>query len=251
MPRAASSLKTKVEKPLPFQQQLKQDEQTSKYGLVSQPGRRSNNKSIRNSQADEDEIAEKAHQAKQARISGGSMVTGGTSGGGGGGKSYVDPKLSRNILRLAREQQDELEREEAQLEIGYDSSKGLNSFNRNRGQVEDDEDDEDGDMEQDDGELSDNDQYPEEEYEEIEIDEKDRELLERFREREDEDGMDGAMGEGEGRRLYGNRTLADLIMDKIDSAGDEKDSTKMREERGEGMRMPPGINPKVIEVYTK
>lgn len=246
MPRASSSLKSKVEKPAPFQQQLKQDELTAKYGLVSQPGRR--NKKSNHQGKDEDEIAQDAHQDKLNRSAG--IVTGGKAGGG---KSYVDPKLSRNILRLAREQQDELEREELEAQQGNAST----SFTTSRPNLDfddddDDDEEEDGDgvegMEKDDGELSENDQYPEEEYEEIEIDEKDRELLERFGNNQDDDQDDEMTG---GRRLYGNKTLADLIMDKIDSAGDQKEELRQREERGEGMRMPPGINPKVIEVYTK
>ena len=76
----------------PLPQQLQQDQLTSKFGLVSAPGRRSK-KSAKPQSASDDEQDQKQYAAPAG------MVTGGKSGGANTSKKYIDPKLSRNILR--------------------------------------------------------------------------------------------------------------------------------------------------------
>lgn len=177
-------------------------------------------------------------------------VTGIRAGGGeGGGSKFVDPKLSRNILRLAREQQEEIEAEEAEAREGADGTAGqdpLNVRHRTRESMTlSDSDEEDAEGELDDGELgSDEEEGDVEEYEELDVDPQDAELMAKF----------GQDDEGQERR--GNRTLADMIMEKIEAAeranagADGIHERAPRSVEGE-MPMPPGINPKVIEVYTK
>jgi hypothetical protein len=100
------------------------------------------------------------------------------------------------------------------------------------------DDDEAGDS-SDDGELEDLPSDEEEfEYEEVEIDPEDAELMERMR----EDRLN-ENGEGGGRR-----TLADMIMDKIEAAGGDREVGTGTED-GDGLVH--GMNPKIVEVYTK
>lgn len=207
--------------------QLRADDQTSKFGTVSQPGRRDKRKGNR---YDADDQAE-----EQGGVPG-LTVTGAKAGGG---EKYVDKRLSGKILKLAREQQDEIEREDAEargltslpLDDDDDEDQGRNA--RPRDTMPDDEDDE-GIM--DDAGLGDDDDDDEEvEYEEIEMDPEDMALMDRMRqERIQESG--------------GRRTLADIIMDKIEAAGGD-DPKSAQDEEDDGMIG--GMNPKIVQVYTK
>ncbi|KAF9972992.1 snoRNA-binding rRNA-processing protein [Actinomortierella ambigua] len=171
---------------------------------------------------------------------------------------FVDAKTSRKILTLAQEQQDEIEREERKA----------------RGELDSDDDEEEeqarsggqrsfvpavGDSDEDDSEMEDDGDFG---YEEVEIDQGDAELLAKF--------MPAAPRE--------KKTLADLIMEKINAqnaanaaaaaasaaasgtdasgaAGKKSELDSAMEyadnETGEDRPMPMGVNPKVIEVYTK
>ncbi len=241
-------------------QQLQEDQLTSKFGLVSAPGRRSK-KLGKLQSASDDEEDQKQYAAPKG------MVTGGKAGASSKDKKYIDPKLSRNILRLARQQQEEIERRRwscrtrlpprrvlrpllptarphamvpgvrhrqpcpttrmtrmptsTTLEIWDDDeaemgANGWNSYDAN-----------------------------------LEIDPSDRALLDKF-----EPSMvatirnTNAYGAGAGAfGGDGNKTLADLIMEKDRggrAAGDGPTPQQLEERR-----MPPGINPKVIEVYRK
>lgn len=161
-------------------------------------------------------------------------VTGGKAGGQPQQK-YVDKKLTGKILRLAREQQDEIEREEAEAEgLGETSASAVRDF----AAMPADEDGEDDD----DGELSDADEADDDdddvEYEEIEMDPEDMALMDRMRqERLAESGQEG-----------GRRTLADIIMEKIEAAGN---GTSAKDDASEDDGMIGGMNPKIVEVYTK
>lgn len=240
MPRAPSSTRGKKgssapQRHDPLHAQIHADELKSKFGKVSVPGRRA--KAVAFEGSEEDAIP-------------GIKVTGIKAGGGEEiGSQYVDPKLSRNILRLAREQQEEIEAEELKAAQGNDSILASN-HDRYRGNktVQDDDDDdsdeEDAGSGMDDGELrSDEEDGNIEEYEELEIDPRDAELMAKYEQKDD------------GPR--GTRNLADLIMAKIEEAERAKESGDGIHERaprridGSAMPMPPGINPKVIEVYTK
>ncbi|CAO1620383.1 unnamed protein product [Sympodiomycopsis kandeliae] len=227
--------------------ELRAHDQTSKFGSISQPGRRDKRKN-RRYDADSDDEAGPA--AAAAGSSTGLMVTGGRAGGAGsssggganGSQKYVDKRLTGKILKLAREQQDEIEQEEQEAE-GLDRS---NTAYRSASGVmpdDDEDDDEAGDGMADDGELSDDlggmdDDEEQLEYEEIEMDPEDAALMERMRqERMQESGQEG-----------GRRTLADLIMDKIEAAGgDSRNAEDDQEDDG----MIGGMNPKIVEVYTK
>ncbi len=195
------------------------------------------------------------------------MVTGGKSGDNKE-KKYIDPKLSRNILRLARQQQEEIEREEYELKnpaattasgATASSSNGLRDSEGPRasgsGAMPDDSDEEDADLD-DLGEVDDDEaemgaggwsSYDAN----LEIDPSDRALLDKFeaehRGDDEEVEEDAHMGGSGGGR--GNKTLADLIMEKIEAAEAAGDGPTQQEI--EERRMPPGINPKVIEVYRK
>lgn len=243
----------------PLPQQLQQDQLTSKFGLVSAPGRRSK-KATKPQSASDDEEDQKQYAAPQG------MVTGGKSGGGSTQKKYIDPKLSRNILRLARQQQEEIEREEMELQNPSASAEASTSApngmtaRASAAAMPDDSDDEEADLD-DLGELDDDEadmgtngwnSYDAN----LEIDPSDRALLDKFEAEhraeddgdDDEDGQDAAMGAG-GLGGRGNKTLADLIMEKIEAAEASGDGLSAQEL--EERRMPPGINPKVIEVYRK
>lgn len=242
----------------PLPQQLQEDQLTSKFGLVSAPGRRSK-KVGKPQSASDDEEDQKQYAAPKG------MVTGGKAGASSKDKKYIDPKLSRNILRLARQQQEEIEREEMELQNPSSASAGASSSASNsmsardgpRGSASaampDDSDDEDadlddlGDLDDDEAEMGANgwNSYDAN----LEIDPSDRALLDKFEaehggdDQEHDTPMNGAFG---GR---GNKTLADLIMEKIEAA--EAAGDGLTQQQLEERRMPPGINPKVIEVYRK
>lgn len=244
----------------PLPQQLQQDQLTSKFGLVSAPGRRSKKSKAKPQSASDDEDDQKQYAAPQG------MVTGGKAGGSSNKeKKYIDPKLSRNILRLARQQQEEIEREEMELQqpdLGASSSSAPNGMTARDGPrasasaaMPEDSDEEEADLDEL-GELDDDEaemgangwnSYDAN----LEIDPSDRALLDKFEAEhrgEDEGEQDAPMGAGAfGGR--GNKTLADLIMEKIEAAetAGQGPTPQELEER----RMPPGINPKVIEVYRK
>ncbi|CBQ73685.1 related to ENP1-required for pre-rRNA processing and 40S ribosomal subunit synthesis [Sporisorium reilianum SRZ2] len=240
----------------PLPQQLQQDQLTSKFGLVSAPGRRSKKAASKPQSASDDEEDQKQYAAPKG------MVLGGTAGGSNKEKKYIDPKLSRNILRLARQQQEEIEREEMELQNPSSSTSASNGMTPRDGPrasasasaMPDDSDDEEADLD-DLGELDDDEaemgangwtSYDAN----LEIDPSDRALLDKFEAEhrgDDEHEQDAPMGGAFGGR--GNKTLADLIMEKIEAAEAAGDGPSQQEL--EERRMPPGINPKVIEVYRK
>ncbi|KAF9197963.1 snoRNA-binding rRNA-processing protein [Haplosporangium sp. Z 27] len=174
--------------------------------------------------------------------------------------NFVDAKLSRKILSIAQEQQDEIRREDRgglssddddEEENTY-GKKGASGTNRSLIPAIGDSDEEDSDIEEADDFGT---------FDEIEIDQRDAELLAKF--------MPAAPKE--------KKTLADLIMEKInaqnaanaaaaasaasgdvvvpgsekkgplDSAMDYADD----DETGDNRPMPMGLSPKVIEVYSK
>lgn len=245
--------------------QLRQDEVSSRFGGISQPGKRQKNKhrSQDGEQQDADTgMADSSSGGGAAGPSQHPFVTGGKAGGGLGGQrdKYVDKRLSGKILRLAREQQDEIEREDDEqsmrplrLQEPRGSSSGAAASGDRLGRLaadgfdDDDDDDDDGaggsvGTSNDDGELADAPSDEEEfEYEEVEVDPEDEALLERMR----QDRLESAGDQG------GRRTLADLIMDKIDAAGSGGLDGQPQGADGEGAGMINGMNPKIVEVYTK
>ncbi|KAF7726322.1 hypothetical protein EC973_008902 [Apophysomyces ossiformis] len=131
-------------------------------------------------------------------------------------EEYLDPKLSKKILKIAREQQAQIEKvnedpEEAPTPsrrhkkhpLGFDPS---------------------------DEELEDIDKYGE--YEELELEDEDADVLNKF--------LPNAPKE--------RRTLADIIMEKINEKN-EADERKNSGDDDQGLM--PSVNPKVVEVYTK
>ncbi|PWN37491.1 Bystin-domain-containing protein [Meira miltonrushii] len=246
MPRAPSSTKGKKASRSgrgnnnglrhdPLGAQMQADELTSKFGTVSEPGRRNKQKEVR--QTDGIETADEPSL----------RITGAKAG------QFIDPKLSRNILRLAREQQQEIEAEEAQAGLTEAEANGKTDFRIQSKITLDDSDEEDDEGEEDDGELDSNmgdeGEQGEEAYEELEIDPEDAKWIDKFAENDDETGRPGAPAGG-------NKTLADLIMEKIEAAERQNAQGGIHEKAARGaeggdMPMPPGINPKVIEVYTK
>ncbi|GAA5917388.1 hypothetical protein JCM6882_000841 [Rhodosporidiobolus microsporus] len=128
-------------------------------------------------------------------------------------ETALDAKVTRKVLAMARDQQDELAGEDLEA-LGADVDA------REEELLRDEEEDE---------EYSDEEGY--EEYEELEIDEGDQAIL------------DSYVPQGQ---LEPGRTLADLIMEKIGQSESSKGKAPevVREP-------PPGFNPKVVEVYTK
>ncbi|RKP27238.1 Bystin-domain-containing protein [Syncephalis pseudoplumigaleata] len=119
--------------------------------------------------------------------------------------AYIDPKLSKKILSIAREQQDELGREDAVEEEGDDQA------------AEEEE-------------IYDDVSY-DEFAEELELDAGDQEMLDRF--------LPSALTQ--------RRNLADIVMDKIR----QHEETRNRPANADERTIPPGLNPKVVEVYTQ
>jgi essential nuclear protein 1 len=222
----------------PLGAQMQADEMTSKFGTVSAPGRR-NKQKLNEKENGETGVGETDEPSLR--------ITGAKAG------QFIDPKLSRNILRLAREQQQEIEAEEAQAGLTEAEANGKTDF-RNQSKITlDDSDEEDFEGEDDDGELGsdmeEGGEQGEEAYEELEIDPEDAKWMDKFAENDQDDGRPSASGGG-------NKTLADLIMEKIEAAERQNAQGGIHEKAARGaeggdMPMPPGINPKVIEVYTK
>ncbi|KAI5854412.1 Bystin-domain-containing protein [Tricharina praecox] len=145
-------------------------------------------------------------------------------------EDYVDSGLSKRILLLAKEQQDEISEERAAA-----AAVGVGAFIGGGGaqmriQVQEEEEDSD------EGEFDDDDGFEdeEEEVEEIEVDEGDEELFNRFMPQE---------GQQEQRV-----SLADKILEKI-----AEHEAKLAGGGGQGKGQDDvlALPPKVVEVYTK
>ncbi|RPD62033.1 cell adhesion protein byn-1 [Lentinus tigrinus ALCF2SS1-7] len=192
MPKAPkASSKTKHD---PLHVQLGEDEVYAKYGRVSQPGKR------RKSRANDDDDE--------------------------AGEVILDPKTSRRIFELARNQQEELE--EKELDDDDDDAEDAQGLSVPRGSAP--EDDDDFDLEQYENEDA-------EEIEEIEVDEDDMKAL------------DAMLPANAGER----RTLADIIFSKLDNLESGKPDVA-HEKQHDPDRVPDpaaGLDPKVVEVYAK
>ncbi|KAH8105490.1 cell adhesion protein byn-1 [Cristinia sonorae] len=180
----------------PLHVQLGEDEIHAKYGKISKPDRR------RKSKGPSDEADE------------------------AGGDAILDPKTSRKIFELARDQQEELE----QSEGDDDTLEEQTAFTRPRISQPDDDDDDDL------GEYNE-DEEDEEEIEELELDEADLKTLDAF------------LPSNSGER----KTLADIIFAKLESAGAQKSTVIEKSEQDPDSAPDPaaGLNPKVVELYTK
>ncbi|KAI9475631.1 MAG: Bystin-domain-containing protein [Benjaminiella poitrasii] len=128
------------------------------------------------------------------------------------GEEYLDAKLSKKILKIAREQQEQIEKAE-QDEEERDAIKKKFPLG----------------FDPDEEEIDEVDQYAD--YEALEIDATDADLLDKF--------LPSAPRE--------KKTLADLIMEKIN----EKNAAEGREAIEREDELSPSMNPKVVEVYTK
>ncbi|CEL59812.1 putative protein C13G1,09 OS=Schizosaccharomyces pombe (strain 972 / ATCC 24843) GN=SPBC13G1.09 PE=1 SV=1 [Rhizoctonia solani AG-1 IB] len=154
-------------------------------------------------------------------------------------ETALDARTSRKIFDLAKDQQEELDLVDEDggpedTEEASDSAEQLNAARSARYQNNQDSDDE--------GE--DENEYPEEEYEELEIDPEDMTTL------------DALMPSNVETR----KTLADMIMEKLNAAeaateGVESKTIRISAKPNSEEAGPPnpaeGLNPKVVEVYTK
>jgi len=183
MPRAQKSSNGKSRHD-PLLAQLDEDEANAKYGHISQPGKRK--KSRRNSNTDED-LSE----------------------------IILDPKTSRKIFELARDQQDELEMPDDEEVEEDDDDERMQNLSRPRNKKEFDDEDE---YEGEDLEIE----------EEFEIDSGDLETL------------DALLPANAGER----KTLADLIFAKLDN----KEQTSIDRNAPDPAA---GLNPQVVEAYSK
>ncbi|KAF9535014.1 Bystin-domain-containing protein [Crepidotus variabilis] len=177
----------------PLLVQLDEDEIEAKYGRISQPGKRK--KSRRQSSQDDENL----------------------------GEAILDPKTSRRIFELAKDQQDELQMPEDEELSEEDEEEA--AMSRPRTQAAFDEEEEEGGSE-DGAEL-------EEEYE---IDEQDMQTL------------DTLLPSNAGER----KTLADLIFAKLDS-GEITNTAAIQKVYQDRDAPDPaaGLNPAVVEAYTK
>jgi len=152
-------------------------------------------------------------------------------------------------LRLARQQQEEIEREEAELEADDDDEtpsavRPLEASFRDMEELED-EDDEDDDENVSLASDADGEEFNDPDYEQLDILPEDQALLERHDEEEEQALAD----EDAGRPR--TKTLADLIMAKIEASEASSGETAQYLTEDDSRLLPPGINPKIIEVYTK
>ncbi|KAI0632996.1 cell adhesion protein byn-1 [Trametes polyzona] len=190
MPKAPkASQKTKHD---PLHVQLGEDEVYAKYGRVSQPGRRRKSKA-----KDDDDEA---------------------------GEVILDPKTSRRIFELARDQQEELDEKEFDDE---DEDDDRPNFSAPRGPAPDEDDDLDLDR-----------------YEDEDVEERCQEVDE-----DDMKALDALLPANAGER----RTLADIIFSKLDNLESGKPDTNEEKQRDPDRAPDPaaGLDPKVVDVYTK
>ncbi|KAF9451994.1 Bystin-domain-containing protein [Macrolepiota fuliginosa MF-IS2] len=177
--------------------QLNEDEVEAKYGRISQPGKRK-----KSHKTDNDDAGDNICQV------------------------ILDPKTSRKIFELARDQQDELEMPDDQEEPSDEDGNNNTTFTQLRSHFVD-EDEEEDDMNYDD---------TQEVEEEFEIDEEDLHTL-------------GALlPANSGER----RTLADVIFAKLDNPEGNATATIQKVQQDRERPDPAlGLNPTVVEAYTK
>ncbi|KAF8974715.1 cell adhesion protein byn-1 [Flammula alnicola] len=194
MPRAAKSSGKQRHDPLLAQ--LDEDEVEARYGRISQPGKRKKSRTSSNIDEDSSEV-------------------------------ILDPKTSRRIFELARDQQDELEMPEDDDVMEEEAEERMQGLSKPRTQTRFDDDEDEGDKEFETGEEI------EEEYE---IDAGDMETLDTF--------LPANAGE--------RKTLADLIFAKLDSGEVESTAAikKVHQDR-DAPDPAAGLNPAVVEAYTK
>ncbi|KAJ2747035.1 snoRNA-binding rRNA-processing protein [Coemansia sp. BCRC 34301] len=150
-----------------------------------------------------------------------------------GGEGYIDPKTSKRLLKIAREQQEEIGDEE-DVEAQYQdqpSDEDDDDTTPERYSYDDDDDEESDDE----GEMG----YSEEEYEEEVLEGEAAAMFEKF--------MPSAPRE--------RQNLADIIMAKIKQheaakAGDGGAQAGDQEEDGR-RPVPRGLDPRIVQVYTK
>lgn len=181
----------------PLHVQLDGDEVEAKYGRVSKPGKRRKSHKAEADDGDDDEV-------------------------------ILDPKTSRRIFELARDQQEELGLVDADEEDNTDTEAAVSAFQRPRMDVDDEEEEDDKD--------EDIQEYDEDVEEVFEIDAGDMETL------------DALLPANSGER----KTLADLIFAKLDGAG-TPNAAVIQKTRQDPENPDPalGLDPRVVEVYTK
>ncbi|KAK4684095.1 essential nuclear protein 1, partial [Tremellales sp. Uapishka_1] len=190
MPRVVRPQKPRHD---PLHVELQADESVNKYGRVTKPGKR---------------------RAKDE----------GDDDGEGRGE---DARMSRKILELARDQQEEIAGENEEQWMDEDEEEVAPSKRAREVKAIESDDEE---------EFSDGDVSAGEEYAELEIDPADHATM---------DALNPGLGNAE---ASGSRTLADMIFDQMEGGA----VLRGIEDDDEGPPDPrKGLNPKVIEVYTK
>ncbi|KAI9448553.1 Bystin-domain-containing protein [Lactarius indigo] len=178
----------------PLHVDIAADDICAKYGNVSKPGKRK--KSRHSTHDDED-----------------------------GGEAILDPKSSKRIFELARDQQDEFDHPDPDEDVIEDS------FTRPRNHdLEEADEDDDDEQEQHQG-------FSGDEERELEIDEVDIRAL------------DALHSSNAGER----KTLADLIFSKLENSAGQPTVVRTSHPSGDNETPDPaeGLDPKVVEVYTK
>ncbi|TFK29267.1 cell adhesion protein byn-1 [Coprinopsis marcescibilis] len=181
----------------PLHVQLDEDELEGKYGRISQPGKRKKSKQG----SDNEDNAE----------------------------AILDPKTSRRIFELAKDQQDELDFPEDQEDEENESTERSTVLSRHRTRDNDEDEEDEEDMDYDGTQDID---YEEE----FEIDAGDMETL------------DAIHPHSSAER----RTLADLIFSKLENPGAPGVAAIQKVQQDRDAPDPAlGLNPTVVEAYTK
>ncbi|KXS17083.1 Bystin-domain-containing protein [Gonapodya prolifera JEL478] len=166
---------------------------------------------------------------------------GGTEGGDGQRKkgaknkeTWVDAKTSEKILSLAKEQLDEIHMEER----GAVSGSGAKA----KKAVKDDDDDEEDDAALD---FQNREEY--EAYLETNLDPSDLRALHSFMPSSSSPFATGANASPAHAHAQRGQTLADVIMAKLK----QRDADLQDRDARVALERPPGMNPKIVEVYSK
>ncbi|KAK8858655.1 hypothetical protein IAR55_002884 [Kwoniella newhampshirensis] len=153
-----------------------------------------------------------------------------------------DARMSKKILDLARDQQDEVARENGEDEWEDEEEEEAEPSRRPREIAQISSDDEGSDEDFGDGDVSG------EEYAELEIDPEDHATLDALNPGHNAGAASGSASGYQGEENGEGRTLADIIFSKMQGGA----VSKGLEDEDEGPPDPrKGLNPKVIEVYTK
>ncbi|KAJ9118833.1 hypothetical protein QFC24_006032 [Naganishia onofrii] len=279
MPKASSLAGVKKARHTPLHVDLNEDAQLSKFGRIS-------SKAVKKQQQREKKgSADTGRDGLDGGLRAGRSAAVGVDGDDGAGRVET-ARMSRKILDLARKQQDEMEAEETRDDDEDESAMRITGAVPRRDDPKmrdmDDEDEDDNDFPEDED-------VEEEEYAELEIDPEDYETLAALGRNSNllpsqlqqdltslsttgqqpttsADLLDSLNDTADDEKLVqgdegeGGRTLADIIFEKMGEQAAAQaggvpgvGAVPAQPTHADGGRLDPrvGLNPKVVEVYTK